>query len=243
MKRLGLSAVITTSAIAVSDAFSPLPPKTPLHLPATDLHATCLVPLENTIGSSSKANSRFSNKAGDLRIFSSDSKTRSSRYGGRAISGDVLATEGDEVDSSDRAFLGFDLGLNDASASVSSSSSLPETELSKGCSSSIVDVNHSSTSPIKKQIACKLQAQQAVRRDSQFAFIKKEAAFTKTDRDETGKVEKSGNGASNRNSVPAWFPYTPTRRQIESLKVVELRDACKERGLPKVRQLNFYILK
>ena len=36
-------------------------------------------------------------------------------------------------------------------------------------------------------------------------------------------------------SVPAWFPWIPTRSQIETLKVPELRDACDERGLAKVR--------
>jgi len=36
-------------------------------------------------------------------------------------------------------------------------------------------------------------------------------------------------------AVPAWFPWIPTRSQIETLKVPELRDACGERGLTKVR--------
>ena len=36
-------------------------------------------------------------------------------------------------------------------------------------------------------------------------------------------------------NVPMWFPYIPTRQQIESLKIVELKDACYERGLIKVR--------
>ena len=37
-------------------------------------------------------------------------------------------------------------------------------------------------------------------------------------------------------TVPAWFPWIPTRSQIETLKVPELRDACDERGLAKVRR-------
>ena len=37
-------------------------------------------------------------------------------------------------------------------------------------------------------------------------------------------------------TVPAWFPWIPTRSQIETLKVPELRDACNERGLAKVRR-------
>ena len=37
-----------------------------------------------------------------------------------------------------------------------------------------------------------------------------------------------------KSAVPAWFPYIPTKLQIESLKVTELRDACIERDLKKV---------
>jgi len=35
------------------------------------------------------------------------------------------------------------------------------------------------------------------------------------------------------NKPPAWFPWVPTKSQIESLKVVELKAACDERGLSK----------
>jgi len=61
-----------------------------------------------------------------------------------------------------------------------------------------------------------------------------------------GKSSSSGSKNSNVNgndiatekkskssTVPGWFPYTPTRSQIERLKVVELKDACGERGLHK----------
>ena len=50
-------------------------------------------------------------------------------------------------------------------------------------------------------------------------------------------VNGNGNATekkSKRSTVPGWFPYTPTRSQIERLKVVELKDACGERGLHKV---------
>jgi hypothetical protein len=36
-------------------------------------------------------------------------------------------------------------------------------------------------------------------------------------------------------SLPAWFPWIPTKSQIESLKVNELKEACMQRGLAKVR--------
>jgi hypothetical protein len=35
-------------------------------------------------------------------------------------------------------------------------------------------------------------------------------------------------------AIPAWLPWIPTRAQIEELKVVELKQACDERGLTKV---------
>ena len=34
--------------------------------------------------------------------------------------------------------------------------------------------------------------------------------------------------------MPAWFPWVPTRSQIETLRASELREACDERGLEKV---------
>jgi hypothetical protein len=37
------------------------------------------------------------------------------------------------------------------------------------------------------------------------------------------------------NKIPAWFPWIPTKSQIQSLKVVELKAACDQRGLVKVR--------
>ena len=43
-------------------------------------------------------------------------------------------------------------------------------------------------------------------------------------------------GGSN---VPMWFPYIPTRKQIESLKIVELKAVCQERGLRKVSERSF----
>jgi hypothetical protein len=40
-----------------------------------------------------------------------------------------------------------------------------------------------------------------------------------------------------RTLAPAWLPWIPTRTQIESLRVVELKGACAERNLSKVRSL------
>ena len=37
--------------------------------------------------------------------------------------------------------------------------------------------------------------------------------------------------------LPPWFPFIPSKSQIESLKVSELREACAQRGLVKVRYL------
>jgi hypothetical protein len=58
----------------------------------------------------------------------------------------------------------------------------------------------------------------------------------RTRRDDT--VQFSSHAATtnlyHNSHVPLWFPYIPTRSQIESLKVIELKDACQERGLSKV---------
>lgn len=43
-------------------------------------------------------------------------------------------------------------------------------------------------------------------------------------------------------SLPAWFPWIPTKSQIESLKVNELREACIQRGLAKVRRRRHVLL-
>jgi hypothetical protein len=34
--------------------------------------------------------------------------------------------------------------------------------------------------------------------------------------------------------LPAWFPWLPTKAQIQSLKVTELKEACRQRSLVKV---------
>lgn len=51
-------------------------------------------------------------------------------------------------------------------------------------------------------------------------------------------MDTNSNRINNNNNhpscVPLWFPYIPTRSQIESLKVMELKDACQERGLSKM---------
>jgi hypothetical protein len=36
-------------------------------------------------------------------------------------------------------------------------------------------------------------------------------------------------------SLPAWFPWIPTKSQIQSLKLNDLKEACSQRGLSKVR--------
>ena len=36
--------------------------------------------------------------------------------------------------------------------------------------------------------------------------------------------------------LPAWFPWLPTKSQIQSLKVIELKEACNQRSLAKVRR-------
>jgi hypothetical protein len=101
-------------------------------------------------------------------------------------------------------------------------------------SRSIDDSHQVTASPIKKQIASNVQAlsysQTSLQNYGSPNFF--EGPERLFEANEMRSEQSSGNAAS---LVPGWFPYTPTRRQIESLKVVELRDACHERGLPKVR--------
>jgi hypothetical protein len=51
--------------------------------------------------------------------------------------------------------------------------------------------------------------------------------------DDRSRNRRTG-GSGSVSCVPMWFPYIPTQQQIESLKIVELKDACHERGLIKV---------
>jgi gamma-glutamylcyclotransferase (GGCT)/AIG2-like uncharacterized protein YtfP len=46
--------------------------------------------------------------------------------------------------------------------------------------------------------------------------------------------EEDAAATSTTTSTPSWFPWIPTRLQIERLKVTEMRYACAQRGLKKV---------
>jgi len=106
-------------------------------------------------------------------------------------------------------------------------------------------------SPIKKQIASNLQqlyhqGQQQHQRRSSGSGSGSGSTVTEKVREERNDgittIATTRNTATNLNNnnekkkdtnVPMWFPYIPTKLQIESLKVIELKDACSERGLVK----------
>jgi len=73
----------------------------------------------------------------------------------------------------------------------------------------IVEADASTASPVRRRVA------ESLRRNAAASKINKSA--------------KTSPPAA----VPAWFPWIPTRSQIETLKVPELRDACGDRGLTK----------
>ena len=79
----------------------------------------------------------------------------------------------------------------------------------------IVEADAATSSPVRRRVAESLRRNAAASNNS----------------NNSKSAEKSAPS-----TVPAWFPWIPTRSQIETLKVPELRDACNERGLAKVRR-------
>ena len=169
-----------------------------------------------------------------------------SKYGGRA-SGSPSPTggAGDDgraslVNNSSRGSLGFVVVVDDVPSAPSSSSpartslavsrSVPD-QADQMDASSFFGGDHdgdeieigivaaddaaAAASPVRRQVA------ESLRRNAASSNSKVAAAETSS--------------SSPSSTVPAWFPWIPTRSQIETLKVPELRDACGERGLTKVR--------
>ena len=65
-------------------------------------------------------------------------------------------------------------------------------------------------------------------------------------REQEDTAEKNNNrntdATKKTNTVPAWFPYIPTRSQIQTLKLVQLKDACTERAIRKVSPVKYYTM-
>lgn len=171
-----------------------------------------------------------------------------SKYGGRA-SGSPSPTgcAGDDgraslVNNSSRGSLGFVVVVDDVPSAPSSSSpartslavsrSVPdqadqmdassffggdrEDEIEIGIVAAADDA--AAASPVRRQVA---------------ESLRRNAATSNNSNSKLAAAETSSSSPSS--TVPAWFPWIPTRSQIETLKVPELRDACGERGLTKVR--------
>ena len=80
----------------------------------------------------------------------------------------------------------------------------------------IVEADGATSSPVRRRVA---------------ESLRRNAAASSNNSNNSKSAEKSAPS-----TVPAWVPWIPTRSQIETLKVPELRDACDERGLAKVRK-------
>ena len=172
-----------------------------------------------------------------------------SKYGGRA-SGSPSPTgcAGDDgraslVNNSSRGSLGFVVVVDDvpsapsfpARTSLAVSRSVPD-QADQMDASSFFGGDHdgdeieigivaaddaaAAASPVRRQVAESLRRNAATSNNSKLA---------------AAETSSSSPSSSPSSTVPAWFPWIPTRSQIETLKVPELRDACGERGLTKVR--------
>ena len=82
------------------------------------------------------------------------------------------------------------------------------------------DDTSSAASPVRRQVA---------------ESLRRNAAASSSNNNSKSKLAAAETSSSPPSTVPAWFPWIPTRSQIETLRVPELRDACGERGLTKVR--------
>ena len=167
-----------------------------------------------------------------------------SKYGGRA-SGSSSSTgcAGDDgrasLVNSSRGSLGFVVVVDDvpsapsARTSLAVSRSVPDQADQMDVSSFFggdhdgdeieigivaADDAAAAASPVRRQVA---------------ESLRRNAATSNNSNSKLAAAETSSSSPSS--TVPAWFPWIPTRSQIETLKVPELRDACGERGLTKVR--------
>mmetsp|Transcript_7149 Transcript_7149/g.13562 ORF Transcript_7149/g.13562 Transcript_7149/m.13562 type:complete len:836 (-) Transcript_7149:98-2605(-) len=119
----------------------------------------------------------------------------------------------------------------DITASVSVPPSASQSQSQDTCSGNSVHVTSTNSmnppsppSPIQTQMVSKTKT------NTRGKYIGQGHDETTTTTDEKRVLDGESSSSS---SVPEWFPFAPTRRQIERLKVMELRDACQERGLAK----------
>lgn len=115
----------------------------------------------------------------------------------------------------------FDSGLSSSGSKRRSDKNAEE----RGGEIGTIDSDSSPTSPVTRRVAASLL------RNSVSSGGRSSAT--------SGAVGKDNERASSASVVPAWFPWIPTRSQIETLKMSELREACVERGLNKVRKREF----
>jgi hypothetical protein len=187
---------------------------------------------------------RFSNMDG------ADSN-RNSRYGGRAISGyhTIKSLNHGELGTctsgsgSGSTTLGFDFGLNMISRRSDITASTTTTTTAAAAQEKSSSAVESSSSAARSLFEKERMLVDSTNKGGSTSctltttrgkYIGQENDDVLVD-SSSSSDERIWNGQRKNSCVPGWFPYTPTRSQIESLKVMELRDACHERGLAKVR--------
>lgn len=243
-----LPCLLTTSTlIASTQGFQqniPPPIRTALHLsipksnPCTAISATlkCNEP-SNTISKLSETIS-YSSSLEVKALWNAEQNRRlqirenkSGRYGGRAVSGGTLSLK--DVNYEFGGKLGFDMQMASPGrydmADVEQDETTQKGRRKQNIKKIATKVHQSS--PLKKKIASDI-----------YQSILHEGNVLEFEFDTEGNIKQSINKGNTtfdlneenvevKNAVPAWFPFIPTKLQIESLQTDELRYACMERNL------------
>ena len=146
----------------------------------------------------------------DIPSASSSAPSSSARSGGTSLA--VSRSIPDQADQMDASFFNGGGGDGGADEDRRRLGDLVADDDEIG----IVEADGATSSPVRRRVA---------------ESLRRNAATARSNRNNSKSAEKLAPGST----VPAWFPWIPTRSQIETLKVPELRDACDERGLAKVR--------
>ena len=101
-----------------------------------------------------------------------------------------------------------------------------EVSVSKDGRPVVRTLNPRNSSPAKKFVAASLL------KNGSTTQLGRELTTRRSNRSASRKTRNNGADVEEEKSdVPAWFPWVPTESQINSLKVVQLRAVCAERGL------------
>jgi len=176
---------------------------------------------------------------------SSSSSNCANRYGGRAIAQEEHSYH------NRKTVLGFTIDESSESGDETTSHPLSNSELRASSSSSSSSSSHTSESSSKLSSIDKSKwrsGHELFLQDGSTATtsspIKNQnslfssSSSTRNNAFPGNTFESTMNNYNTHNMatntiIPAWFPWIPTREQIEILKVVELKEACQQRNLRK----------